>query len=68
MLSDKKSELKALERKVRPMEDMFSKLNAWMKGSKEQLTSLHPRPSPDEKLERERVLKQMQVQCIRIPP
>lgn len=43
------------------MEDLFVKFRAWLARSKTQLTSLVPRPSPAEKDERDKALKQAQV-------
>ena len=60
-MSDKKSELKALDRKVRPMEDMFSKFQSWLEGSRESLVSLTPPPSLAEGGEREKTVRQAQV-------
>ena len=61
-MSDKKSELKALDRKVRPMEDMFAKFRSWLEGSKESLASLTPPPSLAAEGEREKTLRQAQVE------
>ena len=60
-VSDKRSELKALDRKVRPMEDMFAKFRAWLEESKASLSSLTPPPSLAEGEQREKVLKQAEV-------
>jgi hypothetical protein len=61
MVSDKKSELKVLDRKVRSMEDMFAKFRAWLVESGETLSALSPAPSPAEEAEAEKTLKQAQV-------
>ncbi len=63
-MSDKKSELKALDRKVRPMEDMFGKFQSWLEGSRESLASLSPPPSLEQERERERTTRQAQVHCV----
>ena len=62
-VSDKKSEMKALEKKIHPMEDMFAKFRAWLGESKEHLASLTPPPPLSRDQERERILQQAQV-CI----
>lgn len=61
-VSDKRSELKALDRKVRPMEDLFSKFRAWMQESEGELEALTPVPSLAEKEDRNKTLTQAQVQ------
>ena len=60
-VSDKKSELKALDRKVRPMEDMFAKFRSWLEGSREGLASLTPPPSLAQGEDRDKALRQAQV-------
>ncbi len=60
-MSDKKSELKALDRKVRPMEDMFAKFRSWLEGSRESLEGLTPPPSLEE---RGKTLRQAKVSYI----
>ena len=60
-MSDKKSELKALDRKVRPMEDLFAKFRSWLEESKAGLVALSPAPSLAEQAEREKTLRQAQV-------
>lgn len=60
-VSDKKSELKALDRKVRPMEDMFAKFRSWLEESKTGLSALSPAPSLAQEAEREKAIKQAQV-------
>ena len=53
-LSGKRSELKALEKKLAPMEDLFALFRAWLAKSQMQLASLEPRPSTVEKEERKK--------------
>lgn len=60
-VSDKKSELKALDRKVRPMEDMFAKFRSWLAESKAGLSAFSPAPSLAEEAERKKALRQAQV-------
>jgi len=60
-LSGKRSELKALEKKLAPMEDLFARFRAWLAKSQMQLASLEPRPSAAEKEERMKTLKLAQV-------
>ena len=58
-IGSKRSDLKTLEKKVRPMEDLFQKFRTWLSEIGTQLSSLSP-PSQQEG-ERSRQLQQAKV-------
>lgn len=68
-VGSKRSDVKTLEKKVRPMEDLFQKFRAWLSEIGTQLSSLSP-PSPQDG-ERSKQLQQAKVRatlplCVRV--
>lgn len=58
-ISDKRMELKSLEKKVHPMEDLFKQFRAWLEDTNNQLDALSPvaiaSPERDQQLQKAKV-------------